>query len=107
MCELAKRLLQIKGSYPTIYAITLPVLIIRRASCLPYPAQYKIATMSIQPEGGRYSIVVPISFDIDEVPESVTKYKAEIYSDGDAFLCQVARMFLNEYLASGIRRRLR
>lgn len=45
--------------------------------------------MSMQPGGGRYSIEVAISFDIDEVPDSVKALKPIIYSDADMFLCQL------------------
>jgi hypothetical protein len=45
--------------------------------------------MGMQPGGGRYSIDVAISFDIDEVPDSVKALKPVIYSDADMFLCQL------------------
>jgi hypothetical protein len=45
--------------------------------------------MSMQPEGGRYSIGVVIEFDIDEVPDSVKKLRPVIYSDANMFLCQL------------------
>jgi hypothetical protein len=43
----------------------------------------------MQPGGGRYSIDVVVSFDIDEVPDSVKALKPVIYSDADMFLCQL------------------
>ena len=45
--------------------------------------------MSMQQGGGRYSIEVVISFDIDEVPDTVKKLNPLIYSDKDMFLCQL------------------
>jgi hypothetical protein len=43
----------------------------------------------MQPDGGRYSIDMVISFDIDEVPDSVKSLKPAIYSDANMFICQL------------------